>query len=90
MRVNEARKLIFFYSNLQKALKNLVQNNTHIKLVHFLCTSKQDCLSIVHIHGTKTTENQTRLVRFAQLFYNQTVFQKSVRYFFDEVRGQRC
>ena len=32
----------------------------------------------IHIHGAKSTKNQTLLVRFARLFYNQTVFQKSV------------
>ena len=29
-------------------------------------------------HGAKTTKNQTPLIQFAWLFYNQTVFQKSV------------
>ncbi len=31
------------------------------------------------------TEKQTPLVRFAWLFYNQTVFQKFERTFFDQV-----
>ncbi len=42
-------------------------------------------LRILAIHGAKTTENQTPLVRFAWLFYNQTFFQKSVWPFFDQV-----
>ena len=37
------------------------------------------------IHGAKTTKNQTPLVCFAWLFYNQTVFQKFERSFFDQV-----
>ncbi len=35
-------------------------------------------LRILAIHGAKTTKNHTPLVRFASLFYNQTIFQKSV------------
>ena len=31
------------------------------------------------MHGAKTTKNQTPLVGFAWLFYNQTVFQKFER-----------
>ncbi len=42
-------------------------------------------LRILDIHGTKITKNQTPLTRFAQLFYNQTVYQKSERCFFDQV-----
>ncbi len=30
------------------------------------------------MHGAKTTENHTPLLRFASLFYNKTIFQKSV------------
>ena len=33
----------------------------------------------------KNTEYQTCLISFAYLFYNQTVFQKSERSFFDQV-----
>ncbi len=36
-------------------------------------------------YGAKITENQTPQVRFAWLFYNQTVFQKFERNFFDQV-----
>ena len=42
-------------------------------------------LRILAIHGAKTTINRTPLVRFAWLFYNQTIFQKSVWHFFDQV-----
>ena len=37
------------------------------------------------IHGDKTTKNQTAQVRFAWLFYNQTIFQKYIWPFFDQV-----
>ena len=36
-------------------------------------------------YGAKATKNQTPLVRFAWFFYNQTIFQKSVWGFFDQV-----
>ena len=39
-------------------------------------------LRIPAIHGAKTTKNQTPLVHFARLFYNQTVFKKIERSFF--------
>ncbi len=42
-------------------------------------------LRILAIHGAKTTKNHTPLVRFVWLFYNQTIFQKSVWPFFDQV-----
>ena len=42
-------------------------------------------LRIPAIHGAKTIENQTPLVRFAWLFYNQAVFQKLEHSFFDQV-----
>ncbi len=42
-------------------------------------------LRICAIHGAKTNKNHTPLVRFAWLFYNQTVFQKFERPFFDQV-----
>ncbi len=35
-------------------------------------------LRILAIHGAKTTKNQAPLVYFAWLFYNHTIFQKSV------------
>ena len=35
-------------------------------------------LRILAIHGAKTTENQTPLIHLAWLFYNETIFQKSV------------
>ncbi len=40
--------------------------------------------TIPAIHGAKTTKNQTPLLRFARLFYSQTVFLKSVWHFFDQ------
>ncbi len=42
-------------------------------------------LRILAIHGAKTTKNHTPLIRFASLFNNQTIFQKSVWHFFDQV-----
>ncbi len=36
-------------------------------------------------YDAKITKNLTPLVRFAWLFYNQTVFQKFERTFFDQV-----
>ncbi len=42
-------------------------------------------LTILAIHGAKTTKKQTPLIHFAWLFYNQTVFQKAVWRFFDQV-----
>ncbi len=42
-------------------------------------------LRIPAIHGAKTTKNHTPLVCFPRLFYNQTVFQKFERPFFDQV-----
>ncbi len=42
-------------------------------------------LRILDIHGAKITKNQAPLTRFAWLFSNQTVYQKSERSFFDQV-----
>ncbi len=50
------------------------------------CMLGQDSvLRIPAIHGAKTTKNLTPLVCFASLFYNQTVFQKFERTFFDQL-----
>ncbi len=42
-------------------------------------------LRIPAIYGAKTNKNQTPLVCFAWLFYNQTVFQIFEHSFFDQV-----
>ena len=43
-----------------------------------MCTKFVFLLRIVDILGAKITKNQTPLTRFALLFYNQAVYQKSV------------
>ncbi len=44
-----------------------------------------DSLRLHASYGAKIIKNQTPLVCFACLFYNQTVFQKFERTFFDQV-----
>ena len=58
-----------------------------VKRVLHLFYYFQYILRIVHMHDAKTTKNQTPLVRYARIFYNKTVFQNSVWYFFDQVVG---
>ncbi len=42
-------------------------------------------LTILDSYGAKNTKKQTPLVHFPGLFYNQTIFQKFERSFFDQV-----
>ncbi len=61
----------------------MMQDNWRICYLYLWNTIQ--ALTILAIHGVQMIKNQTPLTCFAWLFYNQTVFQKFERSFFDEV-----